>query len=246
MSRWPSEAFTLARARLRTAFKPAAVFVGGATLAEARAQFEAWARAHAGSVCEIGLGGAWVHACVVPPELAGEAGGGRADDAALRDYARLQFEHYFGAAQGAGWRLAASRDARAALVCAVAAELIDTLRAVAASHRVRVQRVAPWWARGAQAALREALQDAGATCVAAAVEPGRTTLLLARDGRIARVIGEPSAAPQDWRARLVGSAAATVPALLHRFELGDAAAQAQALRGQIEPLAAATPFEVAA
>ena len=239
MSRWLSKA----AARLRTLLQPAVVFVGGASVDEARAQFEAWAREHAGSVCEIGLGGAWVHTCVVPAEVAEAT---QSDDEAWLDYARLQFEHYFGISAGLGgaWTLAASRDARAALVCAVSSELLAVLRAVASAHHVSVRRVAPWWARGAQAALREELQSgwqgdaSGATArVAAAVEPGRTTLVVAQDGRIVRVVGEASGAPHDWRARLQDSAGA---ASLWSFKLtADEPEQldqlARTLRGQIEP-----------
>lgn len=231
MSRWLSKA----AARLRTLLQPAAVYVGGASVDEARAQFEAWAAQHAGSACELGLGGAWVHTCVVPAEVA-EASG--ADDEAWLDYARLQFEHYFGISAGPGgaWTLAASRDARAALVCAVSSELLAALRAVAAAHHVNVRRVAPWWARGVQAALREGLREemSGASRVAAAVEPGRTTLVVAQDGHIVRVVGDASSAPHDWRARLQDSAGA---ASLWSFNLApnEPEQQARALRGQVEP-----------
>lgn len=224
MSRWLSKA----TARVRTLARPAVVFVGGADAAEAVSNFEAWAREHAGSTCEIALGGAWVHTCVLPAEVIDAAGG---DEDALLDYARLQFEHYFGLS-GSAWTLSASRDARAALVCAVSAELLSSLRAAAAAQQVSVRRVAPWWVRGAQVALREALQGACEPRAVAAVEPGRTTLVVAQGGRIARVVGEASSAPADWRARLQDSAAA---ASLWSFRLGSDASeqQAQAVRGQV-------------
>lgn len=224
MSRWLNKL----QARLRTLLKPAPVFVGGGSVADATAQFEAWAAEHAGSVCEIGLAGAWVHVCVVPDEVVDASAG---DDDALIDYARLQFEHYFGIS-GSAWTMAASRDARAALVCALSTELLDALRAAAAAHHVRVQRVAPWWVRGVQAVLQDALNDETAPRAVAAVEPDRATLVLVQGGRIARVIGEASLAPLDWRARLSGAPAA---ASLWCFKLGAGDEQAQAVRGHVAP-----------
>lgn len=213
MSRWLSKATATTLARVRTLARPAQAFVGGADVAEAVARFEAWAAEHPGSVCEVGLAGSLVHTCVVPAEVAAAAEG---DDDAVLDYARLQFDHYFGL-DGAAWVLAASRDDRAGLVCAVSAELLNGLRAVAATHHLRLRRVAPWWARGTQAVLREAMQGERESRVVAAVEPGRTTLVVAQDGRIARVVGEASSAPADWRARLQDSAGA---ASLWAFKLG--------------------------
>jgi hypothetical protein len=224
VSRWLNKL----QARLRTLLKPAAVYVGGANVADATAQFEAWAAEHAGSVCEIGLAGAWVHVCVVPAEVVDASAG---DDEALIDYARLQFEHYFGIS-GSAWAMAASRDARAALVCALSTELLDALRAAAAAHHVRVQRVAPWWVRGVQAVLQDALNDVNAPRAVAAIEPDRTTLVVAQEGRIARVISEASLSPHDWRTRLSGAPAA---ASLWAFKLGAGDEQVQALRGQVAP-----------
>ncbi len=243
MSRWPTDMLKLAQARLRTLLQPAPVFVGGASVADAVAQFETWASENKGSVCEIGLGGAWVHVCVVPFEVVAASEG---DDDALIDYARLQFDHYFGL-NSAGWTMAASRDARAALVCALSTELLDALRGVASTHQVRMQRVAPWWARGVQAALQDVMSSASPgelqARVVAAVEPDRTTLVVAQEGRICRVISEPSIAPQDWRARLAGSPAS---ASLWLFKLGADSERARALRGQIAPELVFNHIEAAA
>lgn len=243
MSRWLNKLQT----RVRTFVQPAAVFVGGASVADAVAAFEAWAVEHAGSVCEIGLSSTWVHACVVPAEVVAASEG---DEDAWLDYARLQFEHYFGASfgvSGSAWTLAASRDARAALVCAVPAELLSALRVVAALHHVHIRRVAPWWVRGAQAALREALLDETAPRAVAAVEPTRATLVVVQGGRIARVLSEPSIAPQDWRARLMnGLHVDTVPTSLWSFALGTDEEQAQALRGQVVPELVFQQIEAAA
>lgn len=229
MSRWLSKATAKATARVRTLARPAVAFVGGADVDRAVAGFEVWAREHAGCVCEIGLSGSLVHTCVVPDEVVQAASG---DEDALLDYARLQFEHYFGLS-GSAWVLSASRDARAALVCALSADLLQRLRDVAASHHVSVRRVSPWWVRGVQAALREALQGAGEPRAVAAVEPGRTTLVVAQGGRIARVVGEASSAPADWRARLQDSAAA---ASLWSIQLGSEPSeqQAQTVRGLVQ------------
>lgn len=234
MSRWLNDgpaALSVMRARLRTLLTPAAVFVSGATVLDAVTAFEAWAAKHAGSVCEIGLSAAWVHVCVVPADVVVASEG---DDETLIGYARLQFEHYFGLG-GSAWTLAASRDARAALVCAVSTELLDALRAAAAKHHVRVQRVAPWWVRGAQTALREALQGESTSRTpraVAAVEPGRTTLIVAQDGHVTRVVSEASGAPHDWRLRLQTCVAATS---LWSFKLGADEQAASALRGRVTP-----------
>lgn len=239
MSRW----LTKLQARARTLLKPTQVFVGGATIAEAVEPFETWAAAHAGSLCEIGLGSAWVHVCVVPAEVVDASAG---DDDALIDYARVQFEHYFGVS-GSGWTMAASRDARAALVCALSTELLEALRVVAAAHHVRVQRVAPWWVRGVQAALQDVLrvtpQGDQPSRVVAAVEPDRTTLVVAQAGRISRVIGEPSTAPHEWRARLAGCPAATS---LWSFKLGTDDERVLALRGLVAPELVFNQIEAAA
>lgn len=229
MSPWLSEMVLKLRARWRTLVRPLPVFVAGQSIEDARAAFDTWARMHAGSVCDIGLAGAWVHTCVVPPEVAHACA---FDEVALRDYARVQFEHYFGA--GDGWVFASARDPRATLVCAIPVALRDALFAVAAAHRVRVQRMAPWWGRAVQRVLREA----EAECVVAAVEPGRATLVVAQGGRITRVLGEPAVTLSAWRERLVFHDQAEndlAAAPLWAITLGEGEHQRQVLRGHTAP-----------
>lgn len=232
----------LARGRnqLRTSVTPAAVYVGAgadATGAEDRAQaavaaFSAWCAEHAGSRCELGLSARLVHACASPAEA------GAMPAADLRDYAQRQFDFYFGAAEGDAYAVAVSTDARASLACGASQRLVAGLQAAAAAHGVALLRVAPWWARGVQAALARIAREAPvdqAACVVAAVEDRIATLVLAQGERIQRLWAEPLRGEPDaatfaqWRER-IGQ-----PAALWLLHLPvDAHQQALLLQGRLD------------
>lgn len=233
-------AWVRSRNQLRTSVKPAAVYVdagdaGGDAQERAHAAvaaFSAWCAQHAGSRCELGLSARLVHACAAPAEA------GAMPAADLRDYAQRQFDFYFGAAEGDAYAVAVSTDARASLACGASQRLVAGLQAAAAAHGVCVLRLAPWWARGVQAALAHIAQQAPveqAACVVAAVEDRIATLVLAQGERIQRLWaeplhGEPDAATfAQWRER-IGQ-----PAALWLLRLpADARQQAPLLLGKLD------------
>lgn len=191
-----------ARHAVRSGVVADALFVGPTDEAAARTDpltasldgFAHWCAAHPGSRCELGLSARLVHTCVAPPE----AGALAPED--LRDYAQRQFQHYFGTVE-AGYVVAASTVAEAPLACGAPATVVQALQAIAAEQGVRIARLAPWWAAGVAAALRQAPADAACTVVA--LEPQAFTVLQAAGGRVQRIWTEvlpPGAG--DWRARL--------------------------------------------
>lgn len=204
MSRWPSEALRSLAARagaspalgamrgtLRTLVRPDAVFIGGDDIEAAVAAFAGWCAGHPGHACEIGLGSRLAAVCVAPL-------GTSLSRKELADYGRRQFAHYFGGSfsgggDAAAWRVAASGDAHAPLAFGVPEALAAGLQQAARAHRVRLARIAPWWAQP----VWRAASSAPSTVMA--VEPGACTQLSFEDGRLHRVAvwEEPGTEPHD-------------------------------------------------
>jgi len=112
----------------------------------------------------------------------------------LEAYARICFEEVYGAAV-AGWALRVSPEAagRARLAAAVEHGLLDRLRAIAASAGARLESVQPYLMTAFNR-LGRGLRAANFLFVVA--EPGRTSLLVARDGQWAGV-GSTAGADSD-------------------------------------------------
>lgn len=148
-----------------TAAVPRTVLLAGGPVdfEEVAQAFDAWCAKRAGSACEVAVSGFWMRCCMAPAEA------GHLSPADLRDYARRQFEHYFGEAptQGVedGWHVAASSDPRLPLACGMSSAQVARLLEAARRHRVRIRRLAPWWVRGAARLL-----PANGTLIAS--EPG--------------------------------------------------------------------------
>ena len=182
MSRKPIDATrlsTFAFARLTTWLKPRMVFLGDAggdadLVVDA---FHAWCAAHPGAVCELALSSRWILCCVPP------VGAGTMTARELRQYAQRQIDHYFEDARGSDdrrWAIAVSQRPDAALACAVTGDLIKRLKKAAATHRVSLRRIFPWW-------LAAASPSPGSPSRVVVAEPGIVTALQFEQGRLYRV-----------------------------------------------------------
>lgn len=101
--------------------------------------FAAWCESHPGCRVELIAGAERMHSLLVPEDLP------LADDAALQQYGRLQFCHYFGAA-AQPWPLASwQHGAERGVVALAQADGVAALQAVAAAHRVRIVSLRPSW-----------------------------------------------------------------------------------------------------
>ncbi|WP_271409305.1 hypothetical protein [Pseudomonas sp. Q1-7] len=157
------------------------------------------------------LGSHYARFCLVPWSDAIDS------PAELQGYARLCFEDLYGAFDQ-GWSLRLSPEAagRPRLAAALPEELLDRLRALARSAGLRLASVQPYL-MAAFNRYRASLADDFLLLVA---EPGRGSLLLARDGRWASVrslaLDDSDAALNDLVARegaLQGLEQDTPPAL---------------------------------
>lgn len=106
------------------------------------AAFEQWCQDHEGSVCEVGLSSRWLRLAVASPLESAEQGWERA----LAQWAQL--DELDAATLAENWRVRQVRVPRLHLCCAVPRELVDGLLARAKAHRVRIDALGPWWARG--------------------------------------------------------------------------------------------------
>ena len=189
MSRWPNKLL----AALRTLVRPEPVYLGAGQQGEVLAQFSNWCAQHAGAACEIGLSSHWIAYCLLPAQALALS---REEQ---KDYARRQFDHYFGAAPRA---VSISENPRVPLACGCDQALIDALQAAAKTSSVRIARIVPWWARSAEQALKV---KSDASIVLAAQEGERVTLIAARDGVVQRVLSETSSDRADWVARIAAA-----------------------------------------
>lgn len=187
---WP-----VLRARLRTAWSPRSVWLGpgqlgaggalsGPATGQALMAWRSWCETNAGSCCELGLSGHWLWSTVAT-DPAGEGPGGKgAGDAQGQGLARArsQWAHYLGVDEALldeAWLWRALPQAATPLVCAMPADLLDELRAVAAASHVCIDWLGPWWLRGAQAWL------------GSAPDQGRARLSLHEPGLVTQLEREP-------------------------------------------------------
>jgi hypothetical protein len=194
---WP-----MVRSRLHTAWSPRSVWLGpgpvsaGSTLSGPSAQhalaaWGQWCEANAGSCCELGLSGHWLWSTVLNGQ-GGEASGGAQARAVVQ--AQSQWAHYLGldaAALDEAWLWRALPQAATPLVCAMPADLLDEIGAVAASTHVRIDWLGPWWVTGAQ------------TWLASPPEQGRARLSLHEPGLVTHLDrefkqGEPARLVRVW------------------------------------------------
>jgi hypothetical protein len=140
-------------------------------------RFHAWCSRHRGCAADVGLSGRWIYGCVPPPAA------GALDDAALRDYAHAQFQHFLGTQP---LRYATCTRAGATLAIATPQPLVQALCAVASRSGVRVRRLQPWWLPGLARCMKTAGQGTSAIL---AVEPGFVTALQIEGGVVRRMIG---------------------------------------------------------
>lgn len=155
-----------------------------------------WAQTHAGQRCQLGLSSRFLLQSLRVVDDAPALTASQAVAGAAADWA-----HYLGLS---GDELAAEWHVRAAalpggwLVCASPRVLCDDLLAVARQHRVRVERLGPWWAQGLQQWLAsEAAQAPGAAlCLQ---EPGWCLVAHAESGRLLGLWAQPDGAPPIMR-----------------------------------------------
>lgn len=138
---------------VRTSFKPRFIVLAttadvlaspGAALEPALQAFSAWCEAHPGTVCELGLSGAWMLTSVSPSGWTREA---------AHEHALRQWQHYGGLESEdiqANWLLRALKVTHAQFTCAVPIALVQGLQEVARTHGVQLVGVTPWWLRAAQ------------------------------------------------------------------------------------------------
>ncbi len=152
-----ARAWRMAQGRMRTAWRPASVWLGAPLNAlqdptvapDAVARFGEWCAAHPGEVCEVGLSASWMLTCVVPPGWSLQAG---------QQHALNQWGHYHDLdvqALSAHWVVRHVADPQASVLCAAPRVLIEGLQAQAKAHKVQLAWVGPWWARGVQACLAQ-------------------------------------------------------------------------------------------
>jgi hypothetical protein len=109
--------------------------------------FDSWCAAHAGMACTLWLSTPLLHELVCEPDLP------LASDTAALAWAQALLQHYHGDAALA-WPLAAWQQGRRRGVSVLHGASLDSLRATAARHQVRLLAARPWWAQ----VLRLALQ----------------------------------------------------------------------------------------
>jgi hypothetical protein len=143
-SGWWPRALERARARVRSAWRPHSLFLGGSNNDAAVPAFAAWCAEHEGAVCELALSSAMMLTSVMPEGLA---------DADARQHTVSQWAHYNDINPGEfgqHWHLRELRLSSFGVLCAAPRPLIESLQATAQRHGVRLRWAGPWWARGVQ------------------------------------------------------------------------------------------------
>jgi hypothetical protein len=140
---WPT-ALARAKARIRSAWRPHSLFLGGANNEAALGAFAVWCAEHEGAVCELALSSAMMLTSVMPDGFT---------DADARRHTVSQWAHYHDIDPGEfgqQWLLRELRLSSFGVLCAAPRTLIESLRATAQGHGVLLRWVGPWWARGVQ------------------------------------------------------------------------------------------------
>jgi len=191
----PQHWWACLRGRMRTAFKPRAIFLyAGQSNSEqgwsgVAQSFTDWCAEHVGENCVVGLSSRWLLNGLVDAELGPQA--------AVEQVVQ-QWSHYMdvdAASLQTNWVLRQVLVGERRLVSAAPSALIEALLDAAKVHGVRLVWVGPWWARGVQSWLCDMGQQPDAPEAAltlVAQEPGLVThieasLATGRPGRLQRI-----------------------------------------------------------
>lgn len=155
-----------------------------------------WAQAHAGQRCQLGLSSRFLLQSLRVVDDTSALTASQAVASAAADWA-----HYLGLSAddlATDWCVRTAALPGGCLVCASPRVLCEDLLAVARQHRVRVERLGPWWARGLQQWLAsEAAQAPGATLQLQ--EPGWCLTAHADAGRLLGLWAQPDGGATGWR-----------------------------------------------
>lgn len=151
-----------------------------------------WAQAHAGQRCQLGLSSRFLLQSLRVVDDSAALTASQAVASAAADWA-----HYLGLSAddlATDWCVRAAALPGGWLVCASPRVLCEDLLAVARQHRVRVERLGPWWAQGLQQWLASDAAQApdAALCLQ---EPGWCLVAHADGGRLQGLWAQPDGAP---------------------------------------------------
>lgn len=175
--------------RVRTAWRPHKLYLGGTDEEAVLSVFRGWCEHHEGAVCELALSSRLLLSSVLPSTLPmNEA----------REQALGQWAHYNDIAPEAfaqQWMLRQLVQPTFSLLCAAPRALINGLQVAAGEHGVQLRWVGPWWAQGVQAWLASLanLDHSEHTAQLTLVEPDACTHVQAT-----QVSGSPVALSLIW------------------------------------------------